>query len=443
MTGIFFYYWSGILKLVNPWTLSRKLVSKQTLNQFAKMWYQQDMFRSFPYTMQLPGRLVLICLNCILITSCATVSTGVGEAIDPLQLQTIMGEPSNLAQPTDVLELNDELRAYVDSYVDRDWSSTRKLERLREMIFSAAMLDLKYDTTRTRTAIETFEARRGNCLSMTNLYIAMARYAELDARYHIVPALPWWDQSDNTMIWNEHINAIGELRSDRQYVLDFIPEPPTTNQKKDKTVTDGYAQALYHNNLGAEALVNSQLDEALTQFRIALSIQPDLADAWNNMGIAQRRLGRDDLVEASLVNAIRLDPRHYTAMTNLEGHYTRQNNSQLAEYYRKKIRYHRSTNPFYQYALGSKALEQGDYKLAIRKLKKAIRQANNEPEFYHLLHVAYELSGNPKKSQKNLELARQYRNQQQQDQRRSTIRVISDPNADRFSIAPTISLTPR
>jgi Flp pilus assembly protein TadD len=363
--------------------------------------------------------------------------------VDPLQLQAIMGESSNLTQPTDVLALNDELRAYVDSYVSKDWTSSRKLEKLREMIFAEGMLDLSYDTTRTRTAIETFAARRGNCLSMTNLFIAMARHAELDASYQIVPALPWWDRSDNTMIWNAHINAIGDLRHDRQYVLDFIPRPPVPLRGENNTVTDQYAQALYHNNLGAEAIVNSQLEEALTQLRIALSIEPELADIWNNMGIVQRRLGRNDLVEASLKHAISLDSRHFTAMTNLAGHYTRQNDPESAAYYRKRISHHRSTNPFYQYALASRALDEGDYKFAIRKLKKAIRQGNHQPEFYDLLHVVYERSGNTEKSQQNLQLANFYRNQELQEQPRSTVRVISDPSAERFSITPIISRIPR
>jgi Flp pilus assembly protein TadD len=386
---------------------------------------------------------MLISLYWAFLASCASTPTGVTDVIDPQQLRAIMGEPSHLVPPTDVLALNDELRTYVDSHVDRDWASRRKLEKLREMIFSEDMLDLRYDTTHTRTAIETFQARRGNCLSMTNLYIAMARYAELDARYHTVPALPWWDRSDNTMIWNEHINAIGELRNDAQYVLDFIPEPPTAVKRKDKTVSDRYAQALYHNNLGAEALINARLDEALTQLRTALSIEPGLADAWNNMGILQRRLGRYDLAEASLTQAIRLEPRHYTAMSNLAGHYQRHSNPEMAEYYRKKITHHRAANPYYQFALGHRALEQGDYQLAIRKLKRAIRLGTSEPEFYQLLHVAYERSGNTKKSLRNLQLANYYRNQQLQDPQRTTVRIISDPDADRFSRAPEISLTPR
>lgn len=374
------------------------------------------------------------------LTACSTSPPAVENEIDQPYLHEIMGEFSSLTEPTEVLELNDGLRSFVDAHVDKNWSAKMKLDMLRKMIFSDDMLDLQYDTTRTRTAIETFEARRGNCLSMTNLFIAMARYAELDANYHIVPTLPWWDRKDDMMIWNEHINAIGELRNNVLYVLDFIPEPPTALDRKDKTVSDRYAQALYHNNLGAEAIVSRQHEEALKQLRIALAIEPGLANIWNNMGILQRRLGRDDLTEASLRHAISLQPRHYSAMSNLVGFYERQNHLQQAEYYRNKIKRHRSSNPYYQYSMSSKALDEGDYKLAIRKLKRAIRLGNNEPKFYHLLHVAYERSGNTKKSLENLRLANYYMSQQTQSQPGSIVRVISDPEADRFSIGPRIIL---
>ncbi len=388
------------------------------------------------------GTILLVSLIGGLLTSCSSISKEFREPVEPILLQEIMGDPSGLPQSVDVLALDNELRSYVNTHIDRSWTPKKKLEMLREMIFSDDLLGLEYDTSHTRTAQETFTARLGNCLSMTNLYIAMARYVELDAHYQIVPTLPWWDRSNNTMIWNEHINSIGDLRGHTQYVLDFIPAPYTAIQKEAKTVSDRYATALYHNNLGAEAILNKQLDVALAQLRMSLSIEPELADTWNNMAIVQRRLGRDDLTEAALLHAIRLNNRHFTAMSNLANLYQRQNHVKKAEYYRKKIRKHKSTNPYYQYAMGDKALEEGDYKLAIRKLKRAILLGNNDPDFYQLLHVAYERIGNLKKSQQNLLLANYYR-QQPHVSEKSTIRVTSDSEVGRPSNIRRISVNPK
>jgi Flp pilus assembly protein TadD len=104
--------------------------------------------------------------------------------------------------------------------------------------------------------------------------------------------LPWWDRSNNTLILNEHINATGKLGNKERYEIDFIPDPPAVVDRKGKIVSPEHAQALYYNNLGAEAIVRMQYEEAKNQFRVALSIEPENADIWNNMGIVRHRLGR-------------------------------------------------------------------------------------------------------------------------------------------------------
>lgn len=63
-------------------------------------------------------KLLLTSLIWLLITSCTTVHELADKTIDSLQLREIMGEPSSLMLSADVLELNDELRSYVDTHVD-------------------------------------------------------------------------------------------------------------------------------------------------------------------------------------------------------------------------------------------------------------------------------------------------------------------------------------
>ena len=44
----------------------------------------------------------------------------------------------------------------------------------------------------TRTASETFRARRGNCLSFSNMFVAMARDVGLDVQFQEVEIPPDW-----------------------------------------------------------------------------------------------------------------------------------------------------------------------------------------------------------------------------------------------------------
>lgn len=172
--------------------------------------------------------------------------------------------------------------------------------------------------------------------------------------------------------------------------------------------------------------------------RVALAVKPDLANAWNNIAMVQRRLGRTDLMEASLLQALQLDNRHYTAMSNLAGHYERIGATNAAAYYSERVIRYRETNPFYLYARGTSALQEGNYKGAIKSLRKAIRLARDRPEFYLALHQAYELAGKKESSERNLALALYYQQNPGSVRNRNTVRVISDPDADRFLGTPSI-----
>ena len=55
------------------------------------------------------------------------------------------------------------------------------------------------------------------------------------------------------MIRYEHIVAAGRLDTRDEYVVDFLPEFSSAG-KLTRVISDKQAEALYHNNLGAEAV---------------------------------------------------------------------------------------------------------------------------------------------------------------------------------------------
>ena len=57
-----------------------------------------------------------------------------------------------------------------------------------------------------------------------NLYIAMARYAGIDAAFQTVAVRPEWDKRGELLILSRHINASGSLGYKRKYIVDFTPE---------------------------------------------------------------------------------------------------------------------------------------------------------------------------------------------------------------------------
>ena len=167
------------------------------------------------------------------------------EQPNPGLLAEILGHRSDVAAENlvvvNLLAMSDELKAFVDARIDPKWLSKKRLKELRNIVFSADLFAIEYESGKTKTAIETYQSRSGNCLSMTNLFIAMARYSGLDAHYHLVTMRPMWSQSGNSLIWSQHINSTGVLRNGDRYILDFLPQLRTIRDEVE-TVSDQYAQ---------------------------------------------------------------------------------------------------------------------------------------------------------------------------------------------------------
>ncbi len=85
-----------------------------------------------------------------------------------------------------MLTLSPEVREALDSKISGGWGNRRKLKNLRELLYGEEHLNIRYDAASTLSATDTFNARAGNCLSMTSLFVASARYLGLDAHFQTV-----------------------------------------------------------------------------------------------------------------------------------------------------------------------------------------------------------------------------------------------------------------
>ena len=362
----------------------------------------------------------------LLLTGCASLV----EPPDPSLLAEIRGNPlqgvrPNAAGTVNILALSDDLKVFVEAHIDRKWRAKRRLKELRRLLFSPEFFSIEYQSGVTKTAVETYQSRSGNCLSMTNLFIAMARYSGIDAHYHLVSARPTWDQSGSTLIWTRHINSTGVLRNGDRYILDFLPQLRAIRDEME-IVSDQYAQAIYYNNLGAEAILSQQFEKALGYLRLALNIEPQMADVWNNMGATQNRLKRADLAKASFQQAILLDAFNNTAMSNLSRIYFAEGSVELGNYFADKVARYRKKNPYYRYARAKSALLAQDYIKAREELDAAIRLKKDEADFYDALAEVYDGLGDEEKQLLSLKMAKLIRGKS--TTRRSSLEIYRSGN---------------
>lgn len=337
-------------------------------------------------------RLTSVLLLSFLLSGCGFLGMGFGFQTDPQLEQEILGSQPVTLPDREILALNDSIVDYLAMHIPADLTGWDLVDRLQELLFSPDYLHIQYDDSANFTAVETFAERRANCLSLINLYIAMARHQGLTVNYQTVQVRPIWNRRGELVVVSEHINAIGRVGVSGRYVLDFTPEVRLQRQT-DAVIDDAQALALYYNNLAVDYLINEHLQQALEHFRYALVIDPQLAMVWNNLGSVWTRLERDDLAEYSYLKAASLDRSSASAYNNLVRLYSQQGETEKAERYRRAVDSYNQRNPYYHYLLGNLAYEDGDYQLAAEHFERAIMRYDLEPDFYLALGMAYRKQG--------------------------------------------------
>lgn len=303
-----------------------------------------------------------------------------------------------LVPPDEILELSDEMIAFLDEYVNRDGSQNERLAQLVRAIIGGDRFVLSYDDA-TRTARGTFEDRRGNCISFTNLFVAMARNVNLKASFQEVEIPPEWSMSGETYLLSRHVNALVELKGRHPRVIDFNVADYNSNNEMHE-IGDTRARAHYYNNLGVEHMLADESATAFAYFRQSLSEDIAFSSAWVNLGILHRREGYTEYAENAYLRALEYDGSDLLAMSNLASLYQQEGRDQEAEHYLSQVRLHRLKNPYYRFQVASNAFNEGDYDAAIENLEAAIRKRDDDDRFYYLLSLSYLMNGDRNEAQR-------------------------------------------
>jgi Flp pilus assembly protein TadD len=321
---------------------------------------------------------------------------------ETLQSPTLGISDETLLPGVDVLSVNDDMRRFLAEHVPEEASRERKVELILQAILRDG-LQLDYSAFKTHTAEQAFYQREGNCLSFTNLFVALARESGLKVEYQEVDVPPSWERLGDNHLFNRHINARVILPFQGEQAVDFNMADFEVEYKR-KRVSDDYARALYYNNMGVYWLGEKQLDQAYLNFREAILLQPETAFFWTNLGTLHRRTGDDLRAETAWLEAVRLADEP-SAMSNLARLYARQGKHQLAVQYAETIEGYRRKNPYYLHNQAEQAYSRDEYSEAISLLRRAIKIRSDEHDFYRLLGLSQLRIGNNDAALRSFELA--------------------------------------
>ncbi len=303
------------------------------------------------------------------------------------------------------LYLPDDMVEFFEARVDRRVPELQRLEGIIKAIFGDDGLNFTYEDV-TRTAEGVFRTGSGNCLSFTQLIVAVGRHFDLNVRYREVDVAPTWSKHGPLVVLNEHVNALVSIGG-RAYIVDLVPEINRI-EIRGHVVEDTRGFAHFYNNIGAEWLAARNGEMAVKTFVRATEVDPTAAFAWANLGVALAVLHRDAEAEKMYQEALDLDHENLVAMSNLSELCRRHGRTREAEALLKKVEDFRNRNPYYHYSLGLEALHTGTPEEAIQHFKDAVKRKKHEHRFYFGLSQAYARLGNWGEAVKYLEEARKY-----------------------------------
>jgi Flp pilus assembly protein TadD len=307
-----------------------------------------------------------------------------------------LGVSPGLSAPVaddEVLAVTGDMRAFLGEHVHRKAADQVKLRELIEALITKDASSLTFND-RTRTASEAFRLRTGNCLSFSNLFVAMAREVGLKASFQEVDLPPDWSLDKDVFVLNRHVNVRIDLNLLGVHVVDFNIDDFRASYST-REISDTRALAHYFNNMGVESMQAGDAASAAAYFRKALADNDrEFSPAWTNLGTLYLRLGHPAHAEAAYLQALKVDRDEDVAMSNLAGLYERQGDPKRAAAYRKQVIHHRMQNPYYRYQRAREAYEAGDFDTAIGHLKSAARRKPKEARFCELMARCYLGKGN-------------------------------------------------
>lgn len=300
-----------------------------------------------------------------------------------------------------LLAMDAQMRFFVQEHVPQVLAPRARLEYLLDALVKPSILGLTYEPGITLNARDTFYERTGNCLSLSSLFIAMAREAGLNAYYNEVTIPPSWEMiDDNSMALYQHINAAVEFGDGDIQVVDLSVDVYDYSYPQ-SAISDQRAAAQHYNNRAIEQLNKDDTAEAYRYLRRALFLDPNAGHIWGNLGTVFRRDGHQKEAELAYRQALALNAKDQVAINNLGRLYRETGKNDKAEALEQQSLTFRRQNPFWHYGRARQEYEQGNFNAALRAIDRAIALNDQQYRFFQFQAIIHKRLGDIESAQRS------------------------------------------
>lgn len=326
-------------------------------------------------------------------------------SLAPAAGNAVPADPGPLVPPpATVTALPPELRVRLhDEILSVPASQRRRLDQILHFIFDEGGLGISYDQTATLSVEQTYAARKANCLSFTLLFLAIAREAGLEVRAQEIENTLSWQQEENTIYRNDHINV--GVRINRQtFTVDGSGDTLVAGSRP-VGISERRLLAHFYNNLAMERLARADIVAGLRLVDAAIAMDSAYAPLWSNAGVLRVHQGDLAAAREAYLKALEIDPDEDSALFNMISLSQRLGDAKQESAFRRRLARVQQRDPLHQFMQGMDYERNGDYPQAIEHYHRAIHLYSEEHRFHSALARVYLKSGDPRRAGKALKRA--------------------------------------
>ena len=357
-------------------------------------------------------RAALVVTAALLNFACSTT-----PPVAPLAANILWHDQNFDYKASDVVEtrellfnLDPELTSLLAGKNHSGLSTDRRLEYLGALFFRGEGIRINYTAGHSTGAAETWQKKRGDCLSLTLLTYAATKALGIDATMQEVRVPIAVDRRGGVDFISGHVNVFVYNSSalkinGRNYaaggiIIDF--EPQVGSRQHGTALTDEQIMARFYNNRAAEYLAGQSDDKAYAYFKAALTADPVFAPAYSNLAQLYYRRGMAGAAEGLLKHAIALNEHTDAPLRTLHKLLVAQGRMAEASVVAAKLRQHDDEDPYFWLGIGLNHLQQNRYSKAIDALERAEALTTGFEEIHRNLAIAYSLNGQQKLADKEI-----------------------------------------
>jgi Tfp pilus assembly protein PilF len=289
-------------------------------------------------------------------------------------------------------------------------NQTARTAHLLTLIFGPDMKAFAYAGGHSTVAAETWRLRRGDCLSLSVMSVALARALEVPAQVQEVRVPVSFDRRGGVDFLNAHVNvlvandrplrALNRPLSAGDIVIDF--EPQVGTRQRGTALSDVDILARHLNNLAAEHLAHGRDRLAYAHFKAAAQAAPAYSASYSNLAQLYLRAGHVQGAEALLRHALAQNDASDLALSAMHRLLLAQGRDAEAQAYEVRLQARRERDPYYWLGLGLARLQQAQYAQAVDALERAQALTSGFEEVHRYLAIAYWRSGQAHKARDQL-----------------------------------------